>query len=156
MSVELSPCCSYNKNLYNSARRRKPVLGFLKVLSPADKNLYNSARRRKQCNIIIFYIYSSNKNLYNSARRRKPWLLLRDGYGSIIKTYITPQGDGNEIYLSGGSTISQIKTYITPQGDGNFSVLDKSFNISSTIKTYITPQGDGNMIISHYMELYSR
>ena len=36
-----------------------------------------------------------------------------------IKTYITPQGDGNQIQKYINSLIYKIKTYITPQGDGN-------------------------------------
>ena len=61
----------------------------------------------------------------------------------MIKTYITPQGDGNHVNHSLISYILLIKTYITPQGDGNKKILD-DIKYYTRIKTYITPQGDGN------------
>ena len=40
----------------------------------------------------------------------------------------------------------RIKTYITPQGDGNFETVIDCETYVVIIKTYITPQGDGNSI----------
>ena len=39
----------------------------------------------------------------------------------------------------------RIKTYITPQGDGNF-LRKLALRFKYRIKTYITPQGDGNAL----------
>ena len=46
--------------------------------------------------------------------------------------------------LNQSQELYKIKTYITPQGDGNSRLLRITIFEYKIIKTYVTPQGDGN------------
>ena len=62
---------------------------------------------------------------------------------NIIKTYVTPQGDGNESSLLFNSATGYKN--LCNSARRRKLVSFKVLNSLSKIKTYVTPQGDGNV-----------
>ena len=84
------------------------------------------------------------------ARGRKLPLVARDDFDCVDFKTISPQGDGNRVFLSRSLRAEIHFKTISPQGDGNHFGEDAFIRLDGNFKT-ISPQGDGNVANNFYV-----